>query len=115
MLVKMENTVSKNIDIIKKDISSKINIYRTINDRTLSEEFHASSPSTQLNIKYMTSNATPTMSKHKSNIIQEETSKNDIITKYNLSNHFEREIMAQYGLVSYEFHMKNHTNTNTNK
>lgn len=94
-------------DIIDREISIKINKYRSVHDRTLSEEFHSSSPNTQNIIKHITGNKTPTSNFHSRNSIIEEEALLNNKKKYMESTNIERDIMAQYGLVSIDFHNKN--------
>jgi hypothetical protein len=100
-------------DIIKQDDSSNTKsayIYRTVNDRTLSEEYNANSPATKERIKSMcgtspTSNykEPPNAVKPRASIIGRQIS-NEL---YKKADETGREIMAHYGMVSSEFHNKN--------
>ena len=96
-------------DIIhKSDKSSVKNLYRTINDRTLSEEYNLNSPITKERIKSMcgtspTSNNSDTLLKSRIT----ELGRLETNIKYMNSNIHERDVMAQYGIVSMDYHDKN--------
>jgi len=96
-------------DIIhKSDKSSVKNLYRTINDRTLSEEYNLNSPITKERIKSMcgtspTSNNSDTLLKSRIT----EIGRLETNIKYMNSNIHERDVMAQYGIVSMDYHDKN--------
>jgi hypothetical protein len=95
-------------DIIhKSDKSSVKNLYRTINDRTLSEEYNLNSPITKERIMSMcgTSPTSNYDTLSKSRIT--ELGRLEINIKYMNSNIHERNVMAQYGMVSMDYHDKN--------
>jgi hypothetical protein len=105
-----QNVPSDPRDVIRRETSITANRYRTINGRTLSEEFHSCSPNTQQLVKGMTDNKTPTSNFYgRNSIVEEEAALNNTNKKYIESTRQERDIMAQYGLVSMNFH-----NTNKN-
>ena len=98
--------------ISKNDTSNRMNLYRTFNDRTLSEEYNLNSPNTKSRIKSMcgtspTSNFKDALpSSHISSmmgILQ-------VNKQYKESNVYERGLMVHYGLVSHEFHNNNKGN-----
>ena len=100
-------------DIIQRDDTSKTKspyIYRTVHDRTLSEEYNANSPATKERIKSMcgtspSSNYKGTIDdvNTRASIIGRQIS-NDL---YKKADDFGREIMAHYGMVSRDYHDKN--------
>lgn len=96
-------------DIIHKSDKSNVkNLYRTINDRTLSEEYNLNSPITKERIKSMcgtspTSNNSDTLLKSRIT----EIGRLETNIKYMNSNIHERDVMAQYGIVSTDYHDKN--------
>jgi hypothetical protein len=97
-------------DIIhKSDKSSVKNLYRTINDRTLSEEYNSYSPITKERIKSMC--GTSPTSNFNDNAYSStritEIGRLETNIKYMNSNIHERDVMAQYGIVSTDYHDKN--------
>jgi len=97
-------------DIIhKSDKCSVKNLYRTINDRTLSEEYNLNSPITKERIKSMC--GTSPTSNFNDNAYSStritEIGRLETNIKYMNSNIHERAVMAQYGIVSTDYHDKN--------
>lgn len=100
-----KNKPTESRDIIRRETSTNVSRYRTINDRTLSEEFYSCSPNTQQLVKGMTDNKTPTSTFYgRNSIIEEEVALTNNIKIYIASTKQERDVMAQYGLVSTNFH-----------
>lgn len=104
-------------DIIHKNVSNnKMKLYRTINDRTLSEEYNSNSPDTKERIKALTCGSSPTSNYDalsKSHIT--EIGRLETNVKYMNSNMYERDVMAQYGMVSMEFHDKHRHHKNKDR
>jgi len=70
--------------------------------RTLSDDYYSRSPDSKIIIKALAQGTSPTSKRRMSSVGMLE---NDI--KYLQSDECERNIMAQYGIVSEEFHNKN--------
>lgn len=97
-------------DIIRRnDTSNKLNLYRTVNDRTLSEEYNSYSPINKERIKSMC--GTSPTSNFNDNAYSSsritEIGRSETNIKYMNSNIYERAVMAQYGIVSTDYHDKN--------
>lgn len=97
--------MSESKDIIHK--SSVKNLYRTINDRTLSEEYNSNSPITKERIKSMCGTSPTSKSDTLSKSRISEFGRLETNIKYMNSSIHERDVMAQYGIVSMDFHDKN--------
>jgi len=98
-------------DIIQRSDKSNIkNLYRTINDRTLSEEYNLNSPSSKTQIKSMCGTSPSSNYKEPLNTLPPRASligRQISSELYKKADESGREIMAHYGLVSQEFHNKN--------
>ena len=96
-------------DIIRKnDTSDRMNLYRTINDRTLSEEYNLNSPNSKAQIKSMCGTSPSSNYKEPLNTPRASVIGRQISSElYKKADESGREIMAHYGLVSHEFHNKN--------
>ena len=105
-------------DIIhKSDKCSVKNLYRTINDRTLSEEYNTNSPNTKLYIKSMCGTSPSSNYKEPPNTLPPRASligRQISSELYKKADETGREIMAHYGMVSSEFH-NNNNKGNKNK
>jgi hypothetical protein len=107
-------TMTEPRDIIQNGDSSKTKtayIYRTVNDRTLSEEYNMNSPATKVRIKSMCGTSPSSNYKGNSNSISSPrmTSIGHQVSLdiYNKADACGRDIMAHYGMVSNEHHNKN--------
>ena len=101
-------------DIIQRDDTSKTKssyIYRTVHDRTLSEEYNANSPATKERIKSMCGTSPSSNYKGTSNNVlsprMSAIGRQVSLEIYNKADVNGREIMAHYGMVSNEYHDKN--------
>lgn len=96
-------------DIIHKNVANnRMKLYLTINDRTLSEEYNLKSPDTKELVKALACGTSPTSKSDtlsKSHIT--EISRLEINAKYRNGNIFERDVMAQCGMVSMDYHYIN--------
>ena len=105
-------------DIIhKSDKSSVKNLYRTINDRTLSEEYNLNSPNSKAQIKSMCGTSPSSNYKEPLNALPPRASligRQISSELYKKADETGREIMAHYGMVSSEFH-NNNNKGNKNK
>ena len=81
---------------------------RSAAERTLSEEFHASSPNTQMHVKAMTGGTTPTSGKirrmttlkHLDGTNTEvETDAETSEERFRIASDYEKEMMIQHGLI----------------
>lgn len=106
-------------DIIQRDDTSKTKspyIYRTVHDRTLSEEYNMNSPASKERIKSMC--GTSPSSNYKGNSNSDLSPRMSVIGRqisndlYKKADDFGREIMAHYGMVSNDYHDKNKLHKN---
>ena len=107
-------TMTEPRDIVQHDDSSKTKsayIYRTVNDRTLSEEYNANSPATKERIKSMCGTSPSSNYKGTPNncLSPRMTAIGRQVTNelYYKADACGRDIMAHYGMVSNEYHDKN--------
>ena len=98
-------------DIIRcNDTSNRLNLYRTVHDRTLSEEYNLNSPDSKARIKSMCGTSPSSNYKEQPNAVKPRASiigrqvSNEL---YKKADETGREIMAHYGMVSSEFHNNN--------
>ena len=90
----LKNRMSEPKDIKMNKVQPRV--------RTLSEEYYSRSPDSKAIIKALAQGTSPT-SKRRLSLV--ERLENDI--KYLHSDECDRNVMAQYGIVSEEFHNKN--------
>lgn len=84
-------------------ITNKLKLYRTVNDRTLSEEYNIQSPRTKSKIEAL-SGVVPTSRVTTTSYSKIGQMENEL--KYMNSNIHERDVMAQYGIISMDYHNK---------
>lgn len=112
-------TMTEPRDIVQRDDSSKSNssyIYRTVNDRTLSEEYNANSPATKERIKSMCGTSPTSNYKGTSNDVlsprMTAIGRQVSLDIYNKADENGRDIMVHYGMVSRDYHDKNKVQKN---